>query len=526
MIDVLKAKKAGIRTEEYILAVDMGTTAFKAAVFDYDGKELGCATREYSIIAPHPGWAEVEVSTYVETFNYVINKAIENVAERQPDNEEPITLADILTVGFSCQCETSVFLDKDGKPLRNAIVWFDTRASKQAEDIVDTFGSRTVQKNTGQVGADAIWPGAKLLWLKENEPEVFGGIDKVLQLNSYMAYLLTGRFVSEDSMLGSSIYFNVNTRKYWLEMLDYIGITENQLPDIRRPGDYVGNVSVEAASEFGFSTYTAVSIGGTDLACAAIGGGNIKPGDFSDSTGSSICTMTLVDHLVIDPDKQMPCYCSALPGMFMVHSYGNGGMFMKWFRDILCDKEMEIEAGGGKNAYDQLDILAAQAPAGCGGLIALPHLQGSGPPWVNPNAKAVFYGMTLAHTKAHFVRAIMESVTMVLSCIIDATERLDIKVDKIVTTGGGALSPIWCQIKADVTGRPVITTVNNESSGCLGAAILAGLSSGAWPDLETACESTIRQDIVYKPNPENREVYDKTLADFKQLMGCLEPMFK
>lgn len=134
--------------------------------------------------------------------------------------------------------------------------------------------------------------------------------------------------------------------------------------------------------------------------------------------------------------------------------------------------------------------------------------------------------MTLAHTKAHFVRAIMESVTMVLSCIIDATERLDIKVDKIVTTGGGALSPIWCQIKADVTGRPVITTVNNESSGCLGAAILAGLSSGAWPDLETACEATIRQDIVYKPNPENREVYDKTLADFKQLMGCLEPMFK
>ncbi|MDO4518632.1 MAG: FGGY family carbohydrate kinase [Bacillota bacterium] len=512
--------------EEYILAIDMGTTAFKAAVFDYKGNELGCGVQEYTLLTPEPGWAEMKVETYIETFKKVIDLAIEDTARNRREGETPITLADILTVGFSCQCETTVFLDGDGLPLRDAIVWLDTRASKEAKAIVDEFGSNTVQRHTGQVGEDAIWPGAKLLWLKEHEPEIFERTEKILQLNSYFTYLLTGKFISEDSMLGSSIYWDINTRKYWPEMLDYIGIGLDQLPEIRRPGDYAGNVSVEAAARFGFSTYTAVSIGGTDLACGAIGSGNIKPGDFSESTGSSLCTMTMTDRVVLDPNKQMPCYCSGLPNMYMVHAYSNGGLFLKWFRDTFCENELSMEADGGMNAYDQLDALAAAVPPGAEGLRALPHLQGSGPPMLNPNARGTFSGMTLAHSKKHFARAIMESVAMSLTCIIEATERIGLKVHRIKSLGGGALSPIWCQIKADATGKEISITRNNESACCLGAALLAGVCAGAWPDMETACRETISEDRVYIPNGAHRDIYDGILEDYKNLMECMEPMFK
>ena len=504
-------------SKKFILAIDMGTTAFKGALFDIQGNEVAHSTREYSIIADAPGHAEVHVSTYLNTFRQVVKGVLDAAS---------ITAEQVLTIGLSSQCETSIFLDSNDKPLRNAIVWFDTRAKREASDIVDAFGSATVQKHTGQVGEDAIWPGAKLLWLKRHEPDVFNNTRKVLQLNSYIKYVLTGVAVAEDSMLGSTVYFDVTKRKYWSEMLDFIGITENQLPEIVTPGSCNGKVTEGAAMNFGLAVGTPVSIGGTDLACGAIGTGNLKPGDFSDSTGSSLCTMTMVDHLICDPLKQMPCYCSAIPGMFMVHAYAAGGLYMRWFRDLFGEKEMEIERNGGMNAYDQFDELAAQIPAGSNGLIALPHLQGSGPPDTNPNAKACFIGMTLAHDKRHFTRAIMESVTMALRRIIDATESLGVKVDKITSLGGGAYSPIWCQIKADATARTVVTTKNHEIACCLGAAILAGVSCGLWPSIKDACMYIIKEDKVYNPNLANKPIYDELLQNYMAITDALAPIFK
>ena len=169
--------------------------------------------------------------------------------------------------------------------------------------------------------------------------------------------------------------------------------------------------------------------------------------------------------------------------------------------------------------------MAAEVPAGSDGLIALPHLQGSGPPDLNANARACFFGMTIAHGKEHFVRAIMESVVMVLCRIIEATEALDISVDRIISFGGGALSPVWCQMKADATGKDVVTTKNNKSAGCLGAGILAGVACGIWDSVEEACDQIIQEERVYHPDPMHKPTYDELLARYKHLMECLEPVF-
>ena len=355
---------------------------------------------------------------------------------------------------------------------------------------------------------------------------MFGNIAHILQLNGYFAYLLTGKMAEDDSILGSSIYWNINTRQYWEEMLEYIGITKAQLPEIVRPGSIVGTITKAASKQFDLPENLTVNIGGSDLACGPVGTGAIRPGNFSDSTGSSLCTMAMADHIVLDPTRQMPCYCSVMPDLYMVHAYSTGGMYMKWFRDTFGEMELMKEGVGGLNAFDQLDLMAAEVPAGSDGLIALPHLQGSGPPDLNANARACFFGMTIAHGKEHFVRAIMESVVMVLCRIIEATEALDISVDRIISFGGGALSPVWCQMKADATGKDVVTTKNNKSAGCLGAGILAGVACGIWDSVEEACDQIIQEERVYHPDPMHKPTYDELLARYKHLMECLEPVFQ
>lgn len=501
---------------QYILAVDMGTTAFKASIFDEKGNLQGNALIEYDISSKHAGWAEVDAGTYVDTFRKCIIMALESAG---------LAAEDILCMTMSTQGETSLFLDRENRSLRPAIVWLDTRASREAEQIVDEFGIHTIQRKTGQVGADAIWPGAKILWLSKHEPEVFSKIHKIVQLNGYFAFLLTGRMAEDDSLLGSSIYWNINSRKYWPEMLKFLGITRAQLPEIVFPGTIVGEVTDTAAAEFGLAKGTKVSIGAIDLACGAIGVGNVRPGIFSESTGSALCSMTMVETPILDPNRQIPCYCGALPGQYMVHSYATGGLMMRWYRDTFCQLEMTSEEELGRNTYDQLDDLAWKVPAGSDGLIVLPHLQGSGPPDLNPNAKAVFYGMTIAHTKGHVTRAIMESVAVVLKRMIDGAVSLGVDVDRIISYSGGAKSDLWSQIKADVTGLPVYTTKNNSDACGLGAVIIAGVQLGIWQSAEEAADAIVEIDREFLPDESNREVYDQLIRNYMKLMEQLRPVF-
>lgn len=500
----------------YILAVDMGTTAFKASVFDENGMLTGNASVEYDISSKHAGWAEVDAETYIFTFKKSISGALKSAG---------VPVSDIICITMSAQGETTLFLDSRNSCLRPAVVWLDNRAGCEAEKIVEKFGIEAIQKNTGQTGADAIWPGAKILWLSENERDAFGKISKIIQLNGYFGFLLTGKFAEDDSLLGSSIYWNINTREYWQEMLNFLGINSKQLPEIVAPGTIIGEITEQAAAEFGLAAGTKVSIGAIDLVCGAVGTGNVRPGIFSESTGSALCSMTMTDEPVLDPNRQIPCYCGAAPGKFMLHSYATGGMMMRWYRDMFCQLEISREEETGKNAYDQLDEIASEIPAGSDGLVILPHLQGSGPPDLNPNSRAVFCGMTIAHTKGHIARAIMESVAVVLKRMIDGVESLGVSVDRIISYSGGAKSDLWEQIKADVTGLPVYTTSNDEDACGLGAVMIAGTNLGIWNSIEEASDSIVRINKKFIPDEQNRETYDKLIQDYKLLMNQMKPVF-
>ena len=501
----------------YILGIDLGTTAIKAAVFDENGRICGSRTHEYTLLTPSALVVELDAETYIRAFKAAVHAAI---------READILAESIEALGISAQGETLFFLDKEGQPLRNAIVWMDNRANAEAEELERALGGReTVHKTTGQVSMCATWPASKILWVKKHEPEIFARIGKLLLIEDYFIYLMTGKFVSEDSLLCSTMLWDINTRKYWPEMLSLLGIAETQLPEIHSPGTPVAKVSPEGAKLLGLSENTLVCLGGLDQACGAIGVGNVRPGIFSESTGAAMATVAITDQPVFDPSGEMPCFAGGIPGTYMIHSFSTGGMVMRWFRDAFCACETEVERQSGVNAYSIIDAMVETVKPGSEGMLMVPHLQGSGPPDSNSQAKGVFFGVTLAHTKAHFARAIMEGVTMVMLRMKEATENLGAAVTEIRSLSGGAKSRAWCQIKADAAGLPVRTMKNTENAACLGAAILAGVGAGIWADIAATAEKFTESDLEFTPNTANKEIYDKILGSYKALLRELAPAF-
>lgn len=501
----------------YILGVDLGTTAIKAAVFDETGKECGNKTVEYTLQTPKPGWVELEAQTYVTTFINASRTALERAG---------ITADQVASVGMSAQGETTICLDENYEPLMPAIVWMDIRAKKEAEYIEGVFGQKEIQRHTGQPGMDAIWPAAKLLWLRKNKPEIFSKTAKFVQLKGYFSYLLTGVIACEDSILCTTMYWDINTRRYWPEMLELLQITEEQLPLVLRQGETIGKITEEGAKLFGFSTDTVLNAGALDQACGALGVGNVRPGTFTDCTGSNLSTVAITDQLVLDPLMQMPCFPSAIPGKYMLHAFSSGGMVLRWFRDVFCEAEKKIESEGGDAAFDQIGAEVEKITPGSDGLIMIPHLQGSGPPDADNNQKGVYFGITLAHRKAHFARALMESIAMVLRRMIEAMSPLGVEVKQIIALGGGSKSAVWCQMKADATGVPYNIMSTTESSACLGAAILAGVAAGIWSSPEEAADKIVKVYVSYTPDAEVKVVYDRVFEKSMKLQNGLKVFYE
>lgn len=500
---------------QYLLGVDVGTTAIKAALFDLTGADLGSYAAEYTLLTPKAGQVELPVKTYVDTFALAVRKALE--AAQVPASE-------IAVLGLSAQGETLCCLDADNNPIGPAIVWMDTRAAAEAEIIEEHFGRPTLQNTTGQVSMDSIYPACKLLWLRRYDQERFAQTAKFALLKDYLVYRMTGRLVSEDSLLCTTMLWDINTREWWPEMLDYVGITADQLPEIARQGEIIGGLTASAAAELGLPEGLPVSVGALDQACGALGIGNATPGIFSESTGSALASVTIADKLTLDPAGRVPCFPSAIAGQYMLHCFSTGGMVMRWYRDNFCGTEMQVEELCGINAYYLIDKEVEQVAPGCEGMIVLPHLQGSGPPDLDAYARGTIFGLTLAHKKQHLSRGIMEGVTMVLRRMIEATDQLGFEATEIISLSGGAKSAAWCQIKADATGLPLRTLLSAESAACRGAALIAAVSAGLIASASSVARQSTEFDRTYLPNPEHRKTYDELYKRYSVLEGLLKPL--
>jgi len=431
------------------LGIDFGTTSVKAVLFDEQLNEIASSTEDYTVNA-----SGNIVELPAEKYWSLLQNALNEIQKTAP--------ADCLAI--DTQCETMILTDEDGNPVRDAIVWLDNRADEEAKIIEKHFGRKKVYEVTGQPEVTATWPACKLLWVKRNEPEVWAKTKKIFLLEDYLLYKLTGKFVTEKTLQSSTIYFDINNSSWWGEMLDFIGVDKAQLPALEDSGKLVGEYQ-------GIKVVTSAM----DQVAGAIGAGVIKQGIMSEMTGTTMAIYLPTDHVPpFREDSFVPCHYS-FDGSYCLLSWSpTAGMALKWFRDAFL----------GKTSFAEIDRKAEQVPIGSDGVVFLPYLCGSTMPKYNPDARGSFTGLTCEHTPAHFARSIMESVACVLKSNLDS---LNADVEEIRVMGGGANSPLWCGMKADITGKRLVTLKNKETA-CLGAAILAGVGAGCFASVAEACE--------------------------------------
>jgi xylulokinase len=503
--------------EDYILGIDIGTTATKVTLFDLKGTTIASATREYELVTPTALEVEIEIETLWNAFKDGIREVL---------SISKVKRSNVKALGISAQGETLVPIDKNGKPLRRAIVWLDSRAEEEAETLNKKFDDGESYRITGQVKLVPTWPASKILWIKNHEPDVFRRVYKYLLVEDYFIWKMTGTFISEGSLLCSTCYWNIVTKKWWDEMLDFLGITPDQLPDIGEPGENIGNLLPSVAQELGLTTETMVCTGALDQACGTVGVGNIKPGIFTENIGAALAICATLERPTFDPKRRIPIHYHAIPDTYMAHTFTTGGMALRWFRDSFCEMEAAVANLANISSYQLIDEEVAQVAPGAEGLVMLPHLQGAMAPEANPKAKGVFFGFTLRHKKPHFARAIMEAIACIIQRNIDVLEDIGIKVTEIRALGGGARSKIWNQIIADLTKRPVITTLHDEDAACLGAAILAGKAVGFFNNLENAVMGMVAIRERFEPDQKNFKVYEELYTKYIKLYESLKELFE
>lgn len=495
---------------EILLGIDAGTTGFKAALFTTAGEMLNVACADYALETPGPDMVEFPADEYFQALCSLTKKLLA---------ESGVANTDIDSLAISSQGETLICLDDEGRPLMNAIVWLDNRSSRQANALRERFGVREVYERTGQADMLPTWPATKILWLRENKPEIFERTRKFLLLEDYLIWRLTGVFAGEPNLYCSSALFDIHKNAWWPEMLNALGIDKTRLPSIVPCASGIGRITDEAARLTGLTTKTLVVAGALDQTCNCIGAGLTKPGAVAETTGSCLAVSANLDHFV-PYDERIPTTCQnhAVPGRYVLLLWSQtAGMVFKWFANGFYD----AGSTGLDDAFERMNRDAAEVTAGCDGLIMLPHLMGAMNPEYDLNAKGVFYGVGLRHEKKHFTRAIMEAVAYMLRRNLSQIEQTGQPFTDVYSMGGGARSPLWLQIKADATGKTFHPLAVSESA-CRGAAVLAGVGAGLYRDIDAGAESLLQTRGAYPPDAGKKPVYDQNFEDYVSLYEALK----
>ena len=488
-----------------MIALDVGTTAVKAALITEDLSVTGLSIKEYTLSTPSPGIVELDSGVYWENVTAAVRELLSKTS---------FSPRDILSITCTTQGETFIPVDKDVNPLSNAMVWLDSRADDEGAAIAENFGKESFYAKTGVPELNGYTPIAKLLWFKKNNGELYKKTCKFLLLEDFLIAKLTGAFVSNPSVMCSSGYLDINSSRTWDEILEYCGIKPQKIPDILPCGSIAGTLTPDAAAMLGLPAGISVTTGAMDQTAAAIGSGNIREGIVVETTGTAMVVTTSIDRPNTEFWKPLCVYTHGISGKFLnVLVIQTAGIIYKWFRDAFCPDLTD-------NPFAKMDKLAAAEPAGSRGLLVYPHFTGTQFPLTDNKIRGSFIGVGLDTTRGSFLRAIMESIAYTLrECI----EFLGISPGEIRSLGGGSKSNIWNQIKADVTGT-VIGTMNIEEASLLGAAILGGCAVGIFPSPEDACAGLSKNNL-YNPNAANRAVYDEAYGRYKKLYSRLEALF-
>ncbi len=486
-----------------LLGIDLSTTGAKALLIDDRGLVVSSATTPLTLSTPHPLWSEQHPHDWWSATTSSIAQAL---AEGNASGES------VAAIGLTGQMHGLVLLDDRGDVLRPAILWNDQRCGVECDDI----RARVAREKLVQItGNDALtgFTAPKILWVEKNEPEIYRRIRHILLPKDYIRYKLTGVFAMDKADGSGTMLFDLRARTWSPEILTALNINAAWLPRTFEGHEITGTVIDDST---GLRKGTPVVAGGGDQAAQATGVGVVRPGTIAVTLGTSGVVFAATESPLIEPQGRLHAFCHAVPDRWhlmgvMLSAAGS----LQWYRDRLaCER-----------SFAELVDEASQIPAGSEGLIFLPYLSGERTPHPDPLARAAWIGLTVRHTQAHLTRAVLEGVAFGIKDMFCLMRDVGLgPIEQVRVSGGGAKSPLWRQILAD-TLEAELVTVNTTEGAAFGAALLAGVGAGVWPDVDAACTQTISVQDRVTPNPETFAVYRSLHQQYQKLYPALKPTF-
>lgn len=485
----------------HLLGLDIGTTGAKALLCDVHGRLLATATAEYPLYTPHPLWSEQDPADWwrgaQEALRAVVARA--GVDARQ-----------IAGLGLTGQMHGAVFLDEPGQVIRPALLWNDQRTAAECAEITERVGAARLIEIAGNPALTGF-QAPKIVWLRNHEPENFARVAQVLLPKDYIRWRLTGVSGADAADAAGTLLLDLRTRDYSAEILDKLEIPRAWLPRVFEGPEVTGTLRAEIAAALGLPAGLPVIAGGGDNAAAAVGTGIVRAGAVSSSIGTSGVVFAHADEIALDPQGRLHTFCHSVPGRYhlMAVTLSAGGAF-RWLRDTL----------GKAAGYDEMTAAAATVPPGAEGLLFLPYLTGERTPHLDPLARGAFVGLTARHTPAHLIRAVMEGVVYSLRDGLEIMRGLGVPITQVRATGGGGRSPLWRQMQADIYGAEVVTLMAEEGPA-YGAALLAGVGTGQFVDVNAAVEQCVAVAGQTSPKAQAQARYEPVYAVYRGVYSQL-----
>ncbi len=488
----------------YFLGIDSSTTGVKALLIDRTGHVACAATTEIPLSTPKPLWSEQDPADWW-------NGAINSIRQVLQETNLPKGGTDVAAIGLTGQMHGLTLLDEKGEVLRPAILWNDQRTGAECDDIRAALGKGNLIKITGN---DALtgFTAPKILWVRKHEPGVYAKIKHVLLPKDYVRYKLTGDFAVDKADGAGMLLFDLAQRDWSAEVLQKLEIPAGWLPQTYEGPEVTGHISVEAAQATGLKAGTPVVGGGGDQAAQAVGVGVVQSGIIALTLGTSGVVFASTNEPFIEPEGRLHAFCHSVPGRWhlmgvMLSAAGS----LRWYRDTLAPGV----------DFDSLLAPANDISPGSEGLLFLPYLTGERTPHPDPLARGAFVGLTVRHTQSHFSRAVLEGVAFGLRDSFELMKSAGLaEIRQVRVSGGGAKSPLWRQILADVLNAELVT-VNTTEGAAYGAALLAGVGVGAWPDVDAACQASIKVTGSTQPQPDVVAKYEQYYVQYRQLYPAL-----
>ncbi|MBN1567689.1 MAG: xylulokinase [Acidobacteria bacterium] len=496
----------------YVLGIDVGTGGTRALIINEKGRVISSATEEHEPFAsPQIGWAEQQPEDWWRACGIAVKRAL---AQGNLDGDR------IACAGFSGQMHGAVMLDDGDRVVRPALIWCDVRTEQQCVDFTRKIGAELLIKLT----CNPALPNftlTKFLWVQKNEPENWRRVRSVMLPKDYVRFRLTGSRAIDVADASGTLLLDVANRRWSDRILEAAEIDRSLLPALHESPDVCGEVSAAGARETGLKQGTPVVAGAGDQAAGATGMGIVTPGAVSATIGTSGVVFAATDRPALDAKGRLHTFCHAVPGRWHVMGVTQAaGLSLRWFRD-----RFGAGADDGRDPYERLTSDAAKVPSGSEGLLWAPYLMGERTPHLDPNARGALIGLTASHTRGHIIRAILEGVAFSLRDSFTLFQEMKVPVKSIRLGGGGARSPLWRQIQADVYGHEV-EIVEAEEGAAYGAALLAGVGAKMWSSVDEACNATVRVARRIAPQPEAVQQMNKSYSAYRRIYPAIRSILE